>query len=450
MTRPSFPDVLSHHLKAQCFSRSPEARLIAANALTDTIGCIFAGSTDSVVRGACRSLGIPYVAGQLVWPGRSVLPESAALVNATAAHALEFDDHETLGVTHPSAVLVPALLSLAQDVDCRGVDLLDAYIAGFETINGLGAVLNPRHYASGWHSTSTIAALGASVACSILIGNNPETTGHAFGICCSLAGGTRAQFGSMTKPLHAGFAAHAAVRSAAMAKAGINASCDAFDGPFGLMQLMSGELSELESEREFIFPPIEDHGPLVKPYPSCAATHRTVDAICDLMRSHGLGPEHVAEITTEIPAVAASALINGYPTNAYQARFSMSYCAAAAVEGGGLTLADFTPEAVCRSAVRLRADRVRLTSYIAEGNPFASGNYRVRTAILTKSGDKLLDERLHARGSKQNPLSSEGRFAKFADCLAASGGEERASKLFEAVSHAAMQANVCTLTSLLR
>lgn len=177
---------------------------------------------------------------QLVWPERGLLAETAALINGVAAHVLEFDDHEILGVTHPSAVLVPALLALADREDCQELDFLDAYIAGFETINCLGAVLNPSHYATGWHSTSTIAALGASVACSMLIGNGAEKTVHAFGICCSLAGGTRAQFGSMAKPLHAGFAAHAAVRAATMAQAGITASRDAFDGRFGLGALMVG------------------------------------------------------------------------------------------------------------------------------------------------------------------------------------------------------------------
>ncbi|WP_159587939.1 MmgE/PrpD family protein [Chelativorans xinjiangense] len=449
--RYGFSEAMHIQLGAQRFSRSPEARTIAAGAFADTIGCMFAGSTQSVEAAACRSLGIPQVAGRLVWPSFGVLPESAALVNATAAHVLEFDDHEILGITHPSAVLVPALLALAEGSERSGGDLLDAYVAGFETINCLGAALNPFHYATGWHSTSTIAALGTSVACSMLIGNGPEQTVHAFGICCSVAGGTRAQFGSMTKPLHAGFAAHAAVRSALMAKAGITASPDAFDGRFGIAGLMTGGAEGAEPyQPDYTFPSIEEHGPIVKLYPSCAATHRTVDAIRDLMRSHGLGPEHVAEIATEIPAVAASALVTDYPVDEYEARFSMSYCAATTIESGGLTLGDFTAEAVSRPATRRRADKVRLTSYATQGNPFASGNYRVVTTILTKSGDRLLDQRLHARGSKEKPLSPEERFEKFADCLATIGGEAVAATFFDTIAHMAVLKDTGALTKLLR
>lgn len=120
------------------------------------------------------------MSGQILWAGDSVLPENAALVNGTAAHALEYDDHEILGITHPSAVLVPALLALGSGSEISGRDLLDAYICGFETINGLGALINPSHYSIGWHSTSTIGALGAAVACSVLIGNNLDQTLHAF------------------------------------------------------------------------------------------------------------------------------------------------------------------------------------------------------------------------------------------------------------------------------
>jgi 2-methylcitrate dehydratase PrpD len=422
-------------IEAQRFSRSHNAREIAAGALADTIGCIFAGSDQSVVAAAAGSMGIPPAQCGILWPGIGVLPENAALVNATAAHTLEFDDHELLGVTHPSAVLVPALLAIAQDSGRRGVDLLDAYVAGFETINCLGTVLNPSHYAGGWHSTSTIAALGASVACSVLLGVSAERGVHAFGICCSLAGGTRAQFGSMTKPLHAGFAAHAAVRSALMARAGITAASDAFDGRFGLAWLMGGGVEGADARPpDYTFPSIEEHGPIVKLYPSCAATHRTVDAVRDLMRWHGLTPEDVSEITTEIPAVAASALIIAYPANEYEARFSMPYCIAAAVERGDLVLDDFTPEAVSRAAIRRRAEQVRVRAYTSTGNPFAPGNYRVSTDIVTRSGRMVGDERLHAKGSKHKPLSRGEQSAKFESCMTKVRCGHSASGLFDAIS----------------
>src|SRR6185295_6142765 len=93
-----------------------------------------------------------------------------ALANGTAAHALDFDDHEDLGFTHPSAVLVPALLALGEERGASGASVIDGYVAGYEAIARVGAPMIRDHYERGWHATSTIGAIGAAAACARLLG----------------------------------------------------------------------------------------------------------------------------------------------------------------------------------------------------------------------------------------------------------------------------------------
>lgn len=429
-----FSAALCDRLTAADPTQAAAARSIAANAFADTIGCIWAGSGQEAVVHLRNALSVPTHLTPVVRPGPLCRPDLAALINGTAAHALEFDDHENVGVTHPSAVLVPALLALVEQTECSGEALLDAYVAGYETIGAIGTFVNPSHYAKGWHATSTLGTIGAAVACAVLQGNEPSRVAEAAAISCSMAGGTRAQFGTMTKPIHAGFAAQAGVTSALLAAGGITASPDALDGPFGLFALMSdaGERSFTPPDR-WDFPSIIDNSPIVKLYPSCAATHRSLDAVMDLMAAHDLSPGDVARVSTDIPAIAASALVDAYPRDVNEARFSMHYCLACVVEQGRLGLSDFADAALQRPAMQTRASHISLTFYEIKGDPFADGNYRVRTALKTRNGVTFEDERFYAKGSRRFPVSKEALRAKFIHCVGFAGEPTNAGADFDAL-----------------
>lgn len=395
---------------------NPQARQIAAVAFVDTVACIFAGSQECVVRDLCNGLLPERRPVPLQWPGADCHSSMAALVNGTAAHALEFDDHELIGVTHPSSVLVPALLSLLDQTRSSGEAMLDAYVAGYEAISAVGNYLNPDHYIAGWHSTSTIGALGAVVAAAVLLGCNEEQVAEAIAISCSIAGGIRAQFGTAIKPVHAGLAAQAGVMAALIARSGVTASAGAFDGQFGIATLMAGA-NRASSALDVTIPKLQDNPPIIKLYPACAATHRSVDGVIDLLTAHDITADEILEITTEIPNVAASALLECFPSEPSAARFSMPYCIACAVEQRSLTLDDFNAAALKRSGIRRLAAIVRLTSYQIDGDPFADGNYRVRTSIKTKSGRRFDDERFHAKGAGQEPVTIEQLRSKFDQCM---------------------------------
>src|SRR5438034_6688629 len=207
------------------------ARARAAQAVLDTIGVTLAGASEPAARivqavvsaeggDACRILGTV---------ARASAP-NAALANGTAAHALDYDDMCFVSLAHPSAPLVSALLALGEKTAAPGRALLESYVIGFEIEAVLGRVLNPKHYQSGWHCTSTIGTLGTSAACARLLGLDAQATANCLAIAASCSTGLKENFGTMTKPLHAGLAAQNSVMAALLAQKGLTASERAIDG----------------------------------------------------------------------------------------------------------------------------------------------------------------------------------------------------------------------------
>src|SRR5215467_11804971 len=196
-------------------ARPPDsARQRAAAAVCDTIGVALAGAIEPAARivrsvmdggGRCCVLGT----------SRRTGAADAALANAVAAHALDFDDMCFVSMAHPSCALAPASLASAEWSNASGRALLDGYVVGFELGCRLGTVMNPRHYHSrGWHCTSSIGTVGAAAAAARVMGLDPAATAHAVGIAASAACGLKENIGAMVKPLHAGMAARNGIMAA--------------------------------------------------------------------------------------------------------------------------------------------------------------------------------------------------------------------------------------------
>ena len=176
-------------------------------AVQDTVACMLAGSSKSVTQRVAQSIEGLGSGPCTTVSGASLAAPWAAMLNGTAAHALDFDDYDFPAASHPSAVLVPAAFALAEELGASGADVLDAYVVGYETMACIGKSVNMAHYERGWHSTATLGALGATAACARLMKLDTDNCASALSIATSLAAGFKAQFGTMTKPLHAGLAA---------------------------------------------------------------------------------------------------------------------------------------------------------------------------------------------------------------------------------------------------
>jgi 2-methylcitrate dehydratase PrpD len=414
-------------------SPPPLARSRSATAFLDTVGVTLAGASEPAGSGvqqvvaangghACTVLGTTVRASAT----------DAALANGTAAHALDYDDMCFVSLAHPSAPLVSALLAAGELISASGAALADAYAIGFEIEARLGRVMNPRHYQRGWHCTSTLGAIGSAAAVSRLLALDARTTAHAIAIAASEASGLKENFGTMVKPLHAGLAARDGVLAALLARSGITASERALDGPQGFLRAMDSERDDLEREASDLGTrwEIVDTGITVKLYPSCAATHPPLDAILMLRQREGLTAEVVERVDIDVDVITPTVLIYDRPTSGLEAKFSLPYCAAAAVLDGHVgietfdadrlrdaNLASFLPRVAMTVDPSLGVDRPALT--------------QARVQISLRDGRVLSAAANGARGYPENPASEQELGTKFLSCAHRSISEDSAAMALE-------------------
>jgi 2-methylcitrate dehydratase PrpD len=416
------------------------ARSVAAPAFLDTVGVILAGVPEDASRIVRDVLAVEGAGASVVF-GTSMMasPSNAALANGTAAHALDFDDMCFVSLAHPSAPLVPACVAAAESAGAPGRSALDAYIVGFEIEARLGRVMNPRHYARGWHCTSTLGSIGAAAACSRLIGLDATAATHALAIAASEASGLKENFGTMVKPLHAGLAARNGVLAALLASRGMTASAKAIDGPQGFVRAMDGgdgafadAIADLGSRWEIV-----DTGITVKLYPSCAGTHPALDAILDLRRDHRFTGEDVDRIDVDVDSITPTILIYPRPASGLEGKFSLPFCAAAAVVHGRVGIDTFDADGISDPAVAALMPRVAMRvdpSLDGAGPPLTEA----RIAITLRDGRVLRQAAHGARGYPERPASGEALDAKFLSCASRSLSQvdtERALSLLRHIEH---------------
>jgi 2-methylcitrate dehydratase PrpD len=395
------------------------ARERAAAAICDTVGVILAGSGEPAARmvqamalaegrGESRILGTRELTG----------PGGAALANGVAAHALDYDDMCFVSLAHPSCALVPAVLAAAELVHAPGRSLTEAYVAGFEIECRLGNVMNPRHYHErGWHCTSSIGTLGAAAAAARVLGLDAAATRHALGIAASAACGVKENIGTMVKPLHAGMAARNGLMAARLAQQGFTASAHALDGPQGFLAAMDSQHATLE-------PAIADlgirweilqTGITVKLYPSCAATHPALDVLIELKHREGFTADHVDAIEVDVDSMATRLLIYDHPVTGLEAKFSMPFCAAAAVVDGRVGVDTFGVDRIQQPAIQAVMARVTLRTNAAFDS--AAPLSRAHVSVRLRDGRTFAQSADGARGYPGR-LSNAELATKFSGCAA--------------------------------
>ena len=424
---------------------SEEAGRRAGSAFVDTVACMLAGADDEAPRRAHAGVARWGAGGATVagTPHRLAAPW-AALVNGTAAHALDYDDVLEISNAHVSAVLVPALLALGEEREADGGSCVDAFIVGVEVMARLGEALNMTHYFRGWHTTSTLGAPAAAAACARLLGLDAAKATHALSLATSLASGAKRQFGTMAKPLHAGLAAKNGIVAAVLAEAGVSAAADAYEGERGFVDLFAGVPRErLEAAfADFDGPPaIERQGLWQKFYPCCASAHRPLDALLALCAEAAVEPQTVAEIDALLPEIAVQNLPYQRPADAMQARFSLPYLLASALTDGRLVLDAFGGEALARPGVRALLPRVTMRP-----DPDQPGDVNVdavpqrATVTVRLAGGAERARTIHEpRGHPRAPLGRDALHAKFVDCASRAlpaAAHDEAFEALDGIAHA--------------
>ncbi|HYW25110.1 MAG TPA: MmgE/PrpD family protein [Terriglobales bacterium] len=398
----------------------------------DTIGVILAGTVEPVTRiaaGLVAEEGGAPVAAQLGTTLRTT-PESAALLNGISGHALDYDDVSASLTGHPSVVVVPAALAMAELTGSDGAAFLQGYVVGVEVMAKMGLAIGPAHYRAGWHATSTLGTVGAAAAASRVLGLDAVRTAHALAIAVSESSGSRRNFGTMTKPYHAGHAARCGVAAARLASRGMTGDLTAIEAPLGLFALLSYGEGRPEAIAPALGRPYDlaSAGLSVKKYPCCFATHRAADAVLDLRAEHGLtDPDQVEAVRVTVAPGGVAPLIHDRPATGLEAKFSMQYVLAAALLDGRVGLDAFEDAAVRRPAAQALLPRVTVhedPTIAAGANPIEEGHVDVEVRL--RAGATLTRRVVHPRGSPRDPLRPADLAAKFLDCADAALEPEEA------------------------
>jgi 2-methylcitrate dehydratase PrpD len=412
-------------------------RRIAIEHILDGYGLALSGHEEEghaiLRRYAAKASCVPEVA--LFGTGQRSSAEMAALVNGLAMHAMDYDDTQLSTnpesvyglLTHPTTPVLGATSAVAELIGASGRDLLTAYVAGVEVACRTSDASNPRHYQKGFHSTGTFGAIGAVAGAGRLFGLSREQLLHAFGIAAALSGGYRENFGTMTKPLHAGQAAEAGVFAARLAADGFTAATNILEAKRGMYSASSDgyEPSRIDGKlgSPFFF---EDPGVSIKPYPSGSLSHPGQDAVLELVHEHDIRPEDVEEAVAGTNSAMPNALIYSMPQTSLEAKFSFPFFLAIAILRRKVGIEEFRDDVVRSPEVQ---ELMKRCHHVVDEEIDARGFQHMDTRITIRLKDGRGVERLEsfATGHPRKPMSREQLEGKFFDCagLAIDDGDAR-------------------------
>jgi 2-methylcitrate dehydratase PrpD len=432
---------------------TPEALAWTASAFVDTVGVTLAGIWEDGPQIVLRVPGIAAAPGPALILGtdRRTSVLDAALVNGVASHALDFDDVAGSMGGHPSVMLVPALIPLGESLNSSGRDLVTAYVAGFETECRIARGVHHHHYDKGWHPTSTLGIFGTVAGAARLLRLPIDQTAIALGMAASFAAGLKANFGTMTKPLHVGHGIRDGLFAALMAQQGFTANPGAFEHKQGFLDVFNGP-GTYDTARilDGWYDPFECGGagdPGLKPYPCCGSTHPSIGRMIELAHRHDLRPERVAHITVLPHARRLPHTNNPDPRTPLAAKFSMQYCVARALADRSVKLSDFEGDAPFDPAVRGLMQRLEIRAH-----PDMPEDWGTEVIVETTDGARFasrLDD-YPSRGPAGDPMTHTELWAKFADCAERSLPRASLSAVFDTLLGIASLPDVHDLTSLLR
>lgn len=438
-----------------------EAVRAAKHSILDGFGLAVAGSRTPGVRLSAEevaSYGATAGTSTMLGTGTRLPARFAAFLNGMAIHADDYDDTQLAVLpdrvygllTHPTAPVLPATLALAERDGRSGADLLTAYLVGVEVESAIAESINPRHYDAGFHTTGTIGTFGAAAACAHLLGYDIATTSVALSIAGSQAAGLRENFGTMTKPFHAGHAAEGGLLAASLAGRGLTAAPNILEAGRGFFSAAGGGYDPAKITEGLGAPwTFVDPGVSIKPYPSGSLTHPAMTAFLDLIREHDLRAEDVEEVRVGTNRHMPNALIHHRPADHLAAKFSMEFCIAILLLRRRAGLAEFRDEVVTDPEVKAAIEKVR---FVTDPEAEAAG-YNTMTSIIRvrmKDGRQLEARAAFGKGSPANPMTTSELRDKFGECLVAGGiGADAGQRAADLILDLESQPDLSAITGLL-
>ena len=361
------------------------------------------GSAEAVV------IGTPHLAQ----------PTYAALANGAFAHSLELDDVERESSLHPGVAVFPAALAAAELSKADGQRFLAAVVAGYEVAIRLGKALKPSaHYGRGFHPTATCGTFGAAMAAGKLLSLDEQQLLHAFGIAGSQAAGLMEFLadGAWTKRLHPGWAAHAGLVAALLAREGFTGPKQVLEGKNGFLRAYSDAadpsliVKDLGNEHAILRTAVKIHA-------CCRYMHAGIDAILELASRYPLKPADIARVSVGIISTGSFIIAEPpeqkyHPRNTVDAQFSMPYGAAIALLKRRASLEEFAEDVIRSPEVQTLLRKV-----VCVKDPELERSFPEKWSgwaeIETVDGERKKARVEIPKGEPENPVGWDGLVDKF-------------------------------------
>ena len=418
----------------------------ASKALADTFAVMLAGPGSELAEPLLRYAGAGHERGPipLLGTGLTAAPETAALVNGTFGHALDYDDVLALMPAHPSAVILAAVLASLNGERVSGRALIEAYIVGVEVGGRIGSGITQGHYRRGFHATGTLALFSAASALAKLHRLDVPATRQLFGIAASMSSGLRRNFGTMTKPLHTGLAARSALTALRLAQSGFQAAPDILEAPSGFFSTYGVEESDPAAAARDLGRPyiVAEPGLALKKFPCCYATHRAIDGVLALRGRLVFEAAGVERIVCRVPPGGMRVLTYPRPATGLEGKFSLPYALAAGALDGRCGLETFTDRSVRRKEIEALYPRIEAGEdpacrgddpHFETRSSGSRGFVEVEVRLRDGRSDRVRVDK--APGAPGRDLGWDDLQGKFLDCARHGGRipEKAATQAFDAI-----------------
>jgi 2-methylcitrate dehydratase PrpD len=418
---------------------------LGKKSILDGLGLALAGSvarSGDYVRRHLASLNLGPGPATVIGSAIKVAPRFAAFANGVGIHADDYDDTQLAVaadrvyglLTHPTAPALPAALTVGEAKDASGRDVMLAYHLGVEVECKIAEAINPRHYQTGFHATATCGTFAAASAAARLMGLDEDALLRALSIAGSQSAGLRENFGTMTKPFHAGRASESGVVAAELAALGWTATDKILEAPRGFFSAAGGGFDERAIANKLGAPwTFAEPGISIKPHPSGSLTHPGMTEMLRLIREHGIKADQVAKVRVGTNSNMPNALIHHRPQNELQAKFSMEFCMAILLIEGRAGLSEFTDETIRRPDIQ---EMIHKVDFVVDERAEAAGYHKMTTYIdiTLRDGRTISGVADFGKGSPADPMTYREVAEKFRECADyASWDQQRMDAVIEMV-----------------
>jgi 2-methylcitrate dehydratase PrpD len=401
---------------------------------TDCIAVMIAGWQEPVTRITAYGLGVMHDGANTPISALQAQAPERALIYGVASHAIDYDDTGLAG--HPSAILVPTILSEAAETGANGRAMIAAYVGGYELWAEMTQRDPDQHHRKGWHPTAMFGTIAAAGAASVLRGHDAAMATRTIGVAASLAGGIVGNFGSMTKPYQVGRAAQSGLLAARLAEAGLTSTDTAIEDDLGFLRAVSpkGAVDTKSPSALGEDWAILKNGINIKLYPVCYAIHRALDAVIDMRARTPIKADEVEAIDLEIGETQAEILRVHRPTNGLDAKISGEFAMASAIVAGACGHSELTDSFVNRRDVQDLIGKVRIRTTPEKDDHEPAHSPFDRVSLTMRGGGTLTTEAVaRPRGHFQRGVETEKLWEKFEDCTKPTLGERGARALFDTI-----------------